>query len=264
MDALAGVNDPEIKRPITELGMVDSVEVADDGAVAVHVLLTVAGCPLKDTINRDVTAAVTAVAGRHLGRPHARRDDARAAGGPQGGPQRRQGAARDPVRPARLAHQGLRHRQRQGRRRQVVGHRQPRAGPGRAGPQGRRRRRRHLRPLGPGHARHRRRPPHPGRRPDHARPDPLGRLGHLDRHAQAAPRPGRRLARPDARPGAGADAGRRLLGRPRRPAPRPAARHRRHRHLAGPAPARAPRSSWSPPRRRPPPRSPSAPARWPR
>ncbi|KRF30236.1 Mrp/NBP35 family ATP-binding protein [Nocardioides sp. Soil805] len=63
MDALAGVNDPEIKRPITELGMVDSVEVADDGAVSVHVLLTVSGCPLKDTINRDVTAAVTAVPG---------------------------------------------------------------------------------------------------------------------------------------------------------------------------------------------------------
>lgn len=63
MDALAGVNDPEIKRPITELGMVDSVAVADDGAVSVHVLLTVSGCPLKDTINRDVTAAVTAVAG---------------------------------------------------------------------------------------------------------------------------------------------------------------------------------------------------------
>ena len=59
--ALATVNDPEIKRPITELGMVDSVDVADDGSVAVHVLLTVAGCPLKDTINRDVTAAVTAV-----------------------------------------------------------------------------------------------------------------------------------------------------------------------------------------------------------
>ncbi|RYB93018.1 MRP family ATP-binding protein [Nocardioides oleivorans] len=63
MDALATVNDPEIKRPITELGMVDSVEVADDGSVAVHVLLTVAGCPLKDTINRDVTAAVTKVPG---------------------------------------------------------------------------------------------------------------------------------------------------------------------------------------------------------
>ena len=63
MDALATVNDPEIKRPITDLGMVDSVAVADDGSVAVHVLLTVAGCPLKDTITRDVTAAVSAVPG---------------------------------------------------------------------------------------------------------------------------------------------------------------------------------------------------------
>jgi ATP-binding protein involved in chromosome partitioning len=61
--ALATVNDPEIKRPITELGMVESVEVDDTGKVSVRVLLTVAGCPLKDTINRDVTAAVSAVPG---------------------------------------------------------------------------------------------------------------------------------------------------------------------------------------------------------
>ena len=61
--ALATVNDPEIKRPITELGMVDSVVVDADGTVHVKVLLTVAGCPLKDTINRDVTAAVSAVDG---------------------------------------------------------------------------------------------------------------------------------------------------------------------------------------------------------
>ena len=80
--------------------------------------------------------------------------------------------------------------------------------------------------------------PDPGRGPDHAGPHAERRLGDLDRDAQAPPRPGRGLARPDARPGAGPDAGRRLLGRPRRAAPRPAARHRRHRHLAGPAPAR--------------------------
>jgi ATP-binding protein involved in chromosome partitioning len=61
--ALATVNDPEIKRPITDLGMVESVEIDDTGKVAVKVLLTVAGCPLKDTINRDVTAAVSGVAG---------------------------------------------------------------------------------------------------------------------------------------------------------------------------------------------------------
>jgi ATP-binding protein involved in chromosome partitioning len=61
--ALATVNDPEIKRPITELGMVDTVRVDADGKVHVRVLLTVAGCPLKDTINRDVTAAVSGVEG---------------------------------------------------------------------------------------------------------------------------------------------------------------------------------------------------------
>ena len=43
--------------------MVDSVIVSESGEVAVTVLLTVAGCPLKDTITRDVTAAVSAVPG---------------------------------------------------------------------------------------------------------------------------------------------------------------------------------------------------------
>jgi len=61
--ALAQVNDPEIKRPITELDMVESVTVSEAGAVAVTVLLTVAGCPMKDTITRDVTAAVSGVPG---------------------------------------------------------------------------------------------------------------------------------------------------------------------------------------------------------
>jgi len=61
--ALATVNDPEIKRPITDLGMVESVDIAEEGLVRVTVLLTVAGCPLKDTINRDVTTAVGGVEG---------------------------------------------------------------------------------------------------------------------------------------------------------------------------------------------------------
>jgi ATP-binding protein involved in chromosome partitioning len=61
--ALATVNDPEIRRPITELNMVDSVEVDESGKVAVTVLLTVAGCPLRDTITRDVTGAVEKVPG---------------------------------------------------------------------------------------------------------------------------------------------------------------------------------------------------------
>ncbi len=61
--ALATVNDPEIKRPITEIGMVGSVDITDAGAVTVGILLTVAGCPMKDTLTRDVTAAVSKVEG---------------------------------------------------------------------------------------------------------------------------------------------------------------------------------------------------------
>jgi ATP-binding protein involved in chromosome partitioning len=61
--ALATVIDPEIKRPITELGMVDSLEVDATGVVAVTVLLTVSGCPMKDTIDRDVRRALGGVAG---------------------------------------------------------------------------------------------------------------------------------------------------------------------------------------------------------
>jgi ATP-binding protein involved in chromosome partitioning len=61
--ALATVIDPEIKRPITELGMVEHLEVDAAGVVAVTVLLTVSGCPMKDTIDRDVRRALGEVAG---------------------------------------------------------------------------------------------------------------------------------------------------------------------------------------------------------
>jgi ATP-binding protein involved in chromosome partitioning len=61
--ALDTVHDPEIKRPITELGMVDSLEIDGAGLVRVTVLLTVSGCPLKDTIDRDVRRALGAVEG---------------------------------------------------------------------------------------------------------------------------------------------------------------------------------------------------------
>jgi ATP-binding protein involved in chromosome partitioning len=62
-EALATVIDPEIRRPITELGMVESVAVDPDGVAAITVLLTIAGCPLQSTIQKDVTNAVVAVDG---------------------------------------------------------------------------------------------------------------------------------------------------------------------------------------------------------
>jgi len=61
--ALATVKDPEIRRPITDLGMVDSVVVSESGIVELTVLLTIAACPLRDKLTEDVTAAVRAVAG---------------------------------------------------------------------------------------------------------------------------------------------------------------------------------------------------------
>ena len=63
LEVLARVDDPEIKKPITELGMVKEVVVSDDGHVLVGIFLTVAGCPLKETITREVTAAVTTLSG---------------------------------------------------------------------------------------------------------------------------------------------------------------------------------------------------------
>jgi ATP-binding protein involved in chromosome partitioning len=62
-DALSTVEDPEIRRPITDLNMVKSIHVADGGAVKIEVLLTIAGCPLKDKLRSDITAAVMAVVG---------------------------------------------------------------------------------------------------------------------------------------------------------------------------------------------------------
>jgi ATP-binding protein involved in chromosome partitioning len=61
--ALATVNDPEIRRPITDLGMVKSALVRPDGVAEIAILLTVAGCPLRDKLRSDITAAVAQVPG---------------------------------------------------------------------------------------------------------------------------------------------------------------------------------------------------------
>jgi ATP-binding protein involved in chromosome partitioning len=61
--ALATVVDPEIRKPITELNMVEAITVGPDGAVAVTVLLTVSGCPMKAQLTRDTTEAVSRVDG---------------------------------------------------------------------------------------------------------------------------------------------------------------------------------------------------------
>lgn len=64
-EALRGVNDPEIGRPIEDLGMLERIEV-EDGLVRVHVLLTIAGCPLQERITGDVTAALAPLGVEHV------------------------------------------------------------------------------------------------------------------------------------------------------------------------------------------------------
>ena len=63
LEALSAVNDPEIRRPVTDLGMVKSVAADDAGQVLLELYLTVAGCPIRDTLRRDTTAALAAVPG---------------------------------------------------------------------------------------------------------------------------------------------------------------------------------------------------------
>lgn len=62
-EALTTVIDPEINRPITELNMIDNLTVTDDGDVEVTILLTIAGCPLSNTIENDAKTAIEQVPG---------------------------------------------------------------------------------------------------------------------------------------------------------------------------------------------------------
>ncbi|MGN0121729.1 MAG: Mrp/NBP35 family ATP-binding protein [Rhodococcus sp. (in: high G+C Gram-positive bacteria)] len=61
--ALARVQDPEIRKPITDLGMVKSIEIGADSSVDVAIYLTTAGCPMRTEISERVTKAVADVAG---------------------------------------------------------------------------------------------------------------------------------------------------------------------------------------------------------
>ena len=61
--ALSTVEDPEIRRPITELKMVKSAEVDATGHAHIAIFLTISGCPMKDTLTERITAAVGALEG---------------------------------------------------------------------------------------------------------------------------------------------------------------------------------------------------------
>jgi ATP-binding protein involved in chromosome partitioning len=62
LEALSRVIDPELRKPVTELDMVRSVEL-DGGDVTVVIALTIAGCPLRNSFQDQVVAQVGAVPG---------------------------------------------------------------------------------------------------------------------------------------------------------------------------------------------------------
>jgi ATP-binding protein involved in chromosome partitioning len=63
MSALASVDDPEIRKPITELGMVKQAQVDPTGIARITILLTISSCPMKDTLTERVTEAARQVEG---------------------------------------------------------------------------------------------------------------------------------------------------------------------------------------------------------
>ena len=60
--ALEQVIDPELQRPVTELDMVRDVSSAD-GIVSLTIVLTIAGCPLRDSFQKQVESALATVPG---------------------------------------------------------------------------------------------------------------------------------------------------------------------------------------------------------
>jgi ATP-binding protein involved in chromosome partitioning len=62
LEALGQVIDPELRRPVTELDMVREVEI-HDGVVTLTIVLTVAGCPLRDSFEQQVEQALSGVEG---------------------------------------------------------------------------------------------------------------------------------------------------------------------------------------------------------
>ncbi len=246
IEALRPVEDPELHRSIVDLGMVRDVAI-DGGVAAVRIALTIAGCPLRNEIQNRVTDAAVALDGidrvdldftvmtdeeRAAIREMLHGDPASTAGTHQahGHAEGRAIPFADPAQ----QDPGPAHRLGQGRRGQVVAHHQPLHRPGPAGPQGRRRRRRRVGLLDPPDAGRRPRPG--GDRPDAGAARVLRRALHLHGLLRRGG-PAGHLAGADAAQGARAVPHRRLLGRPRLPAGRPAPGHRRHRPLARPVPA---------------------------
>ena len=98
LQSLTAVIDPELRENIVELGMVRSIDIADDGAVAVMVSLTTAGCPIR---NHFQTAVVKAVQERWRRRRRSASPSTSSPTREKGALQKKLGRAGGAARPAR-------------------------------------------------------------------------------------------------------------------------------------------------------------------
>lgn len=62
-EILRGVRDPELGHDIVELGMFQGATVSPSGEVAVRIALTIAGCPLRNQIQREIESKVAGLPG---------------------------------------------------------------------------------------------------------------------------------------------------------------------------------------------------------
>ena len=63
LDALSKVKDPELDRNLVELGMVKDLVISPDGDVSFTLALTIPSCPMKNQMERDARAAISAIPG---------------------------------------------------------------------------------------------------------------------------------------------------------------------------------------------------------
>jgi FeS assembly SUF system protein len=61
--AISGIYDPEIPVNIYELGLIYTIDIADDGAIKVEMTLTAPACPSAQELPEQVREAVLAVPG---------------------------------------------------------------------------------------------------------------------------------------------------------------------------------------------------------
>lgn len=61
MDTLTSVIDPELGVDVVNLGLINSVDLKDNGICDLSMTLTMMGCPLQGILSREVTQALVTV-----------------------------------------------------------------------------------------------------------------------------------------------------------------------------------------------------------